>query len=63
MGLRARQAILERNLRTMRCNLSLLDDFFQEHADDFTYYPPQGATVVFPQLTAGRSGAWRMSPR
>ena len=63
MGLRGREAIVEKNLRTMRSNLTLLDDFFDQHADEFTYYPPQGATVVFPELTVGRSGAWPVSSR
>ena len=50
MGLRARAAIITRNLDIIRHNLSLLDSFFDRHADVFEWLRPEAGTVAFPAL-------------
>lgn len=50
MGLRAREAIIARNLDIIRHNLSLLDSFFDRHADAFEWLRPEAGTVAFPAL-------------
>lgn len=55
MGLRARNEIIQRNMSIMRENLALLTQFFQspQHAKKFKFHPPQGSTIVFPELITG----------
>jgi aspartate/methionine/tyrosine aminotransferase len=49
MGLRARQAIIERNLQIIRANLDAAEQFFAEFAPLFNWRRPQAGSVAFPQ--------------
>lgn len=50
LALRHRGQVVERNLRIIRDNLRLLDAFFDEHADRFTWVRPHAGPIAFPKL-------------
>jgi len=50
IALRAREAILARNRAIISHNLQILDKFFREHVDVFTWHKPCGGTIGFPEL-------------
>ncbi len=50
MGLRAREAILARNLGIVRRNLALLDDFFERRGDRIRWIRPRVGCIGFPEL-------------
>ena len=50
MGLRARQALLDRARGIVATNLELLDEFFEMHSDRFRWYRPRGGSTAFPEL-------------
>ena len=49
MGLRAREAILARNLQIIRANLDAAENFFSEFASLFTWRRPRAGSVAFAQ--------------
>ena len=53
IALRARQALLARARAIVSGNLALLDEFFERHADHFTWHRPRGGSTAFPALTTG----------
>lgn len=55
MGLRARQALLDRARTIVRGNLELAEDFFGRHAGQFRWHPPRGGSTAFPELITGEA--------
>mmetsp|Transcript_8683 Transcript_8683/g.11758 ORF Transcript_8683/g.11758 Transcript_8683/m.11758 type:complete len:142 (-) Transcript_8683:490-915(-) len=55
MGLRAGERIMAQNRALLRSNMSLLEGFFASHPNVFSWHPPKGATVAFPELVTGQS--------
>ena len=51
IGLRARDAVLARSRRIVEGNLSLVDGFFEEWGDRFSWVRPRGGSIGFPRLT------------
>jgi aspartate/methionine/tyrosine aminotransferase len=51
IGLRARDAVLARSRGIVDANLPILDGFFEEWADRFTWVRPRGGSIGFPRLT------------
>ena len=56
MALRARTAILDRNLEIVRGNLAAAGQFFARHPDRFTWRPPLAGSVAFPEWTGPVTG-------
>lgn len=50
MALRAKKKIIQRNLDIINQNLMLLDTFFQEFSDMFSWYRPKAGPIAFPTL-------------
>jgi aspartate/methionine/tyrosine aminotransferase len=50
MGLRAKEAIIERNMGIIQSNLKLLDTFFDTYKDLLRWYRPQAGPIAFPEL-------------
>ncbi|KAG2493943.1 hypothetical protein HYH03_007873 [Edaphochlamys debaryana] len=50
VALRAREAVLERSMRTVRGNLEVLAAFMKEWSHVFRYSPPAAGSVGFPSL-------------
>lgn len=50
LALRHRTKLLERNLAILRTNLTLLDDFFARHSEQFTWVRPSAGPIAFPRL-------------
>lgn len=55
IGLRAREAIVERHLERIRRNLGLLSGFFERRAGMFAWSRPVAGTLAFPRLLTGES--------
>ncbi|HEX2923592.1 MAG TPA: aminotransferase, partial [Chloroflexota bacterium] len=55
IGLRAKERLLERNLRIIRSNMAPLDAFFTRFDGMFRWVRPRAGSVSFPRLTADRS--------
>jgi aspartate/methionine/tyrosine aminotransferase len=53
IALRAREAIVHRNLEIVRHNLESADRFFADNGDWFAWLRPQAGSVAFPRLRAG----------
>ena len=51
IGLRARDAVLARSRGIVDANLPLLDGFFEEWGDRFSWVRPRGGSIGFPRLT------------
>jgi aspartate/methionine/tyrosine aminotransferase len=51
MGLRARAQVLERSRGIVAANLDLLDAFFDEWRDRFSWIRPRAGSIGFPRLT------------
>ena len=49
-----RDAVMQRNNAIVRRNAVLLKQFVQQHADLFSYVPPQGATMAYVKLLGGQ---------
>jgi aspartate/methionine/tyrosine aminotransferase len=49
---------VERNLGIITANLTLLDDFFDRHADTFAWQRPKAGPIAFPRLQDGDSEAF-----
>jgi aspartate/methionine/tyrosine aminotransferase len=53
VAVRNRETILARTRKVAAANLSLLDQFFAEHADDLGWVRPRGGMTAFPWLREG----------
>ena len=53
IGLRARDAVLGRSRAIVARNLPLLDRFFADHADRWSWVRPRGGSIGFPRLLDG----------
>ncbi len=53
LALRHRARIARRNLQIIQANLSLLDAFFETHADRFDWVRPKAGPIAFPHLVGG----------
>lgn len=53
VALRHRQVLVERNLKLLKDNLSILDGFFVRHADLFSWVKPKAGSIGFPKLLRG----------
>ena len=51
IALRARERILERSRGIIAANLELVDGFFEDYLDRFTWIRPSAGSVGFPRLT------------
>jgi aspartate/methionine/tyrosine aminotransferase len=51
IGLRARDAVLARSRGIVDANLPILDGFFEEWSDRFSWVRPRGGSIGFPRLT------------
>jgi len=51
VALRARETVLSRSSAIVATNLGLLDAFFAEHADAFSWVRPRAGSIGFPRLT------------
>ena len=50
LGLRHRDALAKRNLELVTRNLALLDNFFAQNNDRFSWVRPQAGPIAFPKL-------------
>ena len=50
IGLRARDAVLDRSRAIVEANMVRLDGFFADHADRFAWVRPRGGSIGFPRL-------------
>jgi aspartate/methionine/tyrosine aminotransferase len=50
LALRHRQVLIQRNLGIITRNLAILDSFFAQHADRFTWIRPRAGPIAFPRL-------------
>jgi len=50
LALRNKKPILERNRELIKSNVKLLEDFFNEHENVFSWVKPKGGSVAFPKL-------------
>jgi aspartate/methionine/tyrosine aminotransferase len=50
LALRNKDSILERNRELVKKNVSLLEDFFDEYENFFSWVKPKGGSVAFPKL-------------
>lgn len=55
MALRAKEKILTRNLKIIRSNLHLLEQFFQKYPKLFAWKKPTAGSTAFPKLLASIS--------
>lgn len=53
VAMRHRQQLAERNLGIIQANLSVMDDFFQRHAELFSWVRPQAGSMAFPRYLGG----------
>jgi aspartate/methionine/tyrosine aminotransferase len=51
VALRARDRVLARSRGIVAANLELLDPFFEDWADRFTWVRPRGGSIGYPRLT------------
>ena len=50
MALQNRQTIIAQQLKRVRRNLAVLDEFFRDHLDLFLWNRPSGSSVCFPRM-------------
>ena len=55
IGLRSKDRIIERHLTRIHRNLALLDHFFEEYQEMFTWVKPKAGTICFPRLLANKN--------
>jgi aspartate/methionine/tyrosine aminotransferase len=55
MALRARDALVARNLALIQHNLKIAERFFAEHPDRFVWIRPHAGSIAFPRWTGGAS--------
>jgi aspartate/methionine/tyrosine aminotransferase len=52
-ALENRQTLINRNVGIIRENLELLDPFFENHQDRFSWVRPRAGSIAFPRLRQG----------
>ncbi len=52
IGLRAKEQLIARNLRIIKKNLSLAEEFFGKYPATFQWFAPKAGSTAFPALTA-----------
>lgn len=50
IALRVKDKIIDRNLKIIKSNLKLLDDFFSKNGDKFHWNRPKAGSIAFPNL-------------
>ncbi|HUI90222.1 MAG TPA: aminotransferase class I/II-fold pyridoxal phosphate-dependent enzyme [Anaerolineales bacterium] len=58
VALRNRQKLVDRNLDIIQHNLSVTDDFFQRHAQLFSWIRPRAGSMAFPHYLGGDVELW-----
>ena len=53
VALRAKAALVARNLAIVQDNLEIADQFFAEHGDRFVWIRPQAGSIAFPRWVGG----------
>ena len=53
VALRNRQTLIERNLKIIKENLTVVDELFARHADLFSWVRPQAGSMAFPRYLGG----------
>jgi aspartate/methionine/tyrosine aminotransferase len=53
VGIRNRHKLAERNIGIIKANLSVMDDFFAQHRELFSWVRPQAGSMAFPRLLKG----------
>ncbi|HXF84573.1 MAG TPA: aminotransferase class I/II-fold pyridoxal phosphate-dependent enzyme [Anaerolineales bacterium] len=53
VAMRNRQKLIARNLDIIRNNLAVMDDFFANHTDLFSWVRPRAGSMAFPRLLRG----------
>lgn len=53
VAMRNRQKLVARNLGIIKRNLQVMDDFFAQHVDLFSWVRPQAGSMAFPRCLAG----------
>jgi aspartate/methionine/tyrosine aminotransferase len=53
VAMRNRTKLAERNLGIIKDNLAVMDNFFSQHADLFSWIRPQAGSMAFPRLLKG----------
>ncbi|MBU1048495.1 aminotransferase class I/II-fold pyridoxal phosphate-dependent enzyme [Candidatus Bipolaricaulota bacterium] len=53
LALRHRRLLVARNLEIIRSNLTLLDAFFEKHAEVFSWIRPKAGAIAFPKWLGG----------
>ena len=53
LAMRNRVKLAQRNLGIIKDNLAVVDNFFNRHADLFTWIRPQAGSMAFPRLLQG----------
>jgi aspartate/methionine/tyrosine aminotransferase len=54
IALKNRERIIDRQLARVRRNIAVLDSFFSDHAEWFTWNRPSGGSICFPRLLASK---------
>jgi len=55
IALRAKEKILDRNLKIIKKNLSLIKNFFNVYSNIFKFNKPEAGPIAFPELTTGEN--------
>jgi aspartate/methionine/tyrosine aminotransferase len=58
IALRHREQLADRNLKIIKGNLAVLDDFFDRHAHRFEWVRPKAGPIAFPRLLEGHVDAF-----
>jgi aspartate/methionine/tyrosine aminotransferase len=53
VAMRNRQKLIDRNLNIIKHNLSIMDSFFQYHANLFSWVRPRAGSMAFPHYLGG----------
>ncbi len=53
VAMRNRQKLVDRNVGIIKHNLSVMDDFFQHHANLFSWIRPRAGSMAFPRYLGG----------
>ncbi len=57
IAIRAKDKIINRNLKIIQSNLKLFDDFFTRHAEYFKWLKPKAGPIAFPELKGSKDVA------
>ena len=55
IALEARDAILQRNLTIIQSNLTVLDTFFEDYSESFSWIRPVAGTIAFAEFSGDQS--------